>query len=230
MIKPTLNLAKIHELHNYGYVVLANYLSKTWQIKLQERLSLFVTKFPNQKGLLLDPIFLDFATSDELLSLPYSLFGTDFLLHHMNGRVITSSNISKMWHHDRDGTISARKEGIHMYHIMVYPGGLSEEVSPLVVKPKSHLYSVERYTPNHLSEKIEADDVIIHGNPGLVVVIDSALWHMRPSKISLSPRFDLNVSFCEPVGYWPERNKLNNILQQVQKKVNPQHSFMFRIL
>lgn len=116
-----------------------------------------------------------------------------------------------------------------MYHVMVYPVGLPGDVAPLVVKPRSHLLAVDRQVPNSLGLTVGPDDIALRGAPGLVLVLDSALWHMRPGAPARSPRFDLNVSFCEPSGTWPERAAWRDVLQEVARQVDPSTSFMFEV-
>lgn len=220
----------LSELRGLGYTVLPEYLSPDWRTRLQERLLHFAARFPGRKALLPDAEFLQFFISDELLAIPRAVLGPTFLFHHANGRALRGSGTSssKPWHHDHDGPAISRARRKRMYHVMVYPAGLPQDVAPLVLKPRSHLLAVDRKAPVSLGVAIDPEDMILGGAPGLVVVIDSALWHMRPGASTESSRFDINVSFCEPAGSWPERTEWCDVHQEIARQLASEHSAMFR--
>lgn len=210
---------QIEFLGSEGYLVLDQRLSPGWSQRLRERLMMFAEKWPGRKQLLPDEVFVEFIISDEVLPLAKTVVGEMCLLHHANGRVAASNDQAKIWHHDRDGQILPYADRIAMYHFMFYPGGLDDGVAPLVLKPRSHLLDVPRSLPAKFGTKLSADDVVVIGPEGLVVVLDSAVWHMRPATASSLPRFDLNISFVGGPGHWPEREELTPVFAQVARRV-----------
>ena len=97
---------------------------------------------------------------------------------------------------------------------MVYPKGLPDTVAPLVVTPRSHLRTVGRGAPRALmAEDLPGEPEEVTSVEPLVVVLDSALWHMRPAVPVLAPRFDLNVSYGTLADCWGERRRYSTVLQ-----------------
>lgn len=205
-------------LQRDGYLVLERWLPKCWSRKLEQRLTFLSSKFPGRKALLPDPVFEDFCVSDEVLELARGVLGEDLLFHHANGRVLYPGAGGKPWHHDRDGAVLPPDERIGMYHFFFYPLGLCGSSGPLIVRPGTHLHEVPRDEPAQLRCTVSAADVSIVGGPGLTVVADSALWHMRPPLGGGRPRFDINLSFVASPGDWPERREYRSVLSEIGER------------
>ena len=195
-----------------GFCTMKGLLPPEWQERLSQRLAYFATQHPGRKALLPDPLFVDFATAPFMRLLATALIESDPVVHHVNGRVL-HTGYQKPWHHDRDGLAPRAEAG--MYHVMVYPRGLPRTVAPLVVIPKTHLCVVSRSAPQALqcAEPQNTHYEISDESP-LIVVIDSALWHMRPATPDSTSRFDLNVSYCRYASTWDERRSYTKILKQ----------------
>jgi len=213
----SLKSSQVAFLKSEGYLVLDRRLPPEWAQRLRERLLAFAVRWPGRKQLLPDEVFVEFILSKEVLPLARAVLGEKCLVHHANGRVAASNSCAKVWHHDRDGRVLPYADRAAMYHFMFYPGGLDGGVAPLVLKARTHLLEVPRNVPAVLGTSISTDDVVLTGSPGLVIILDSAVWHMRPAASSAVPRFDLNVSFVEGPGDWPERQALAPVLSEVAR-------------
>lgn len=212
------------EILEKGYCELQHPNPEFLQSELVQELERIFKLFPGRKSLLPEKVIVDFATSEFMRSIAYALIGKDPLIHHVNGRISTGQE-EKPWHHDRDENLPRTK--MKMYHVMVYPRGLVAPVAPLCVVPGSHKLQSERSEPQQIMKMSENLKVVnLRGNAPLVVVLDSALWHARPSSQSQTPRYDLNVSYCSRAGNWSERNRYSELLLQ-SKVVCSTNSEMF---
>lgn len=195
-----------------GYCILRDQPEGQWWPRLTKRLEHFARHYPGRKALLPDPVFVEFATAGFMRVLAKTLLGPNPVVHHVCGRLLVQGT-EKPWHHDRDGDMPRANAG--MYHVMVYPKGLPRTVAPLVIMPGTHLTAVRRDAPRELvSLAPPAQPVSVWSDEPLVVVLDSALWHMRPAAPAFEPRFDLNVSYCTLSGPWTERDTYTAILKQ----------------
>lgn len=212
------------ELERVGYLRLPSYFAKEHCQRMVGRLQFLRAERPNTKFLLPDPLFFELLMSDAVLSIPASLFESTYLFHHANGRILEAGGPGKPWHHDYDDFSPWRPGKPRMIHIMVFPAGLDDAVSPLVIRPGSHLKTVLRHIPNKQGFKITQEDVQVRGDPGLVVVLNSALWHMRPPNPGPKERYDLNFSFCERRGHWPERSEYTSTLSRLRANAGEKSS------
>jgi hypothetical protein len=198
--------------------VLDGWLPSQCSDRLAQRLSVISSQLPGRKALIPDSVFEEFCVSTEVLSLALQLLGESCLLHHANGRILAPGGLGRPWHHDRDGRTLPPNARVAMYHFFFYPRGLSLECAPLVVRPRTHHREVARSAATCLGTRLSPGDIVIRGAPGLTVIMDSARWHIRPRAPGQRPRFDLNVSFVEGPGDWPERLELKEVLNEVARR------------
>lgn len=186
-----------------GYVQLPNLDSDT-AAAICRRLDYFATTAPGRKELLPDEFFNSFVVHARLLEYATKLLGDTFMLHHACGRALYATGAAKEWHHDFDGLQPWEPSSPLMIHFMIYPKGLTAETGPLLVLPGSHKLRVARDFPRQYRADTIPGSAQICGEPGLILVMNSALWHAR-RPLRCAPRYDMNVSFCQPGIERPER-------------------------
>jgi ectoine hydroxylase-related dioxygenase (phytanoyl-CoA dioxygenase family) len=212
-----------------GYVVLENVFDDRTCESLRRRLDLLSARRPPSKALVPDSFFNKFVTRAELLRYARELLGPELLFHHANGRAMVAGGTELAWHHDYDAPDPSIRSGLQMIHFMIYPGGLTADSGPLMIFPGSHLMGVARSFPQQFGCKAIEGSIEVVGRPGLVVIIDSAMWHARKQPI-LFPRYDLNVSFCKPGIHRPERGGCAPALAELYAGAADEHKALFRTL
>ncbi|MEU7575485.1 phytanoyl-CoA dioxygenase family protein [Micromonospora sp. NPDC049240] len=206
-----------------GYAVLPDWLEPHWCERLIAGLDERGRQAPEDKRLMPHQPFLDLLVEPAILDLVTSVLGPDPLFHHANGKRITDG-AGKPWHHDFDSVTPWDGDPASvMLHVMIYPAGLTPENGPLVLRPRTHRMRVPRHHPNALGYQVEADDVTLTAGPGTVVLVHSALWHMRPPSHVTEPRYYLNFSFIgnAPVTR-PEREGYSDLLASMPDAVPDQ--------
>ncbi len=189
-----------------GYKILPKFFSREEsELFATELISLVKTR-PLSKSLAGVGAFESLATDRRIMKIVQELIGFQAELHHINGRLLAGDSPVKPWHHDFDGNRSDTTL-CEMIHFMVYPRGLSSENGPLVVLPGSHKSKVSRAFPTcQGTDQLEGEHIIL-GEPGLLVLIDSALWHCRRAGRGRTMRPYFNLSYCLPNAERPERNR-----------------------
>jgi hypothetical protein len=171
------------------------------------------------KSVVPHPLFEELVGDERLIQLARTILGDEPLFHHANGRVLPENFPSKPWHHDHDGERSTWGTG--MVHFMCYPAGISAGKGPLIVLPGSHERVVARSHPSRHGDARLPGDVEITGGPGLLVAMDSALWHMRPAPAVLGVRSYFNISYCRRGVVRPERRSLQPMLRGLSGRLGP---------
>lgn len=189
-----------------GYVRLPERLDAATSDAICRRLEHLATTSPGRKALLPDEFFNQFVVHPLMMDYATRVLGPSFMLHHACGRMLRTPGIAKEWHHDYDSENPWEPSLPMMIHFMIYPAGLTMSTGPLLIVPGSHNYRVPRSFPRQYGTGPIEGAVEICGEPGLIVVINSALWHSRSTPLQ-APRYDLNVSFCQPGIEWPERKQ-----------------------
>lgn len=207
-------------VRNDGFVTLPEWLPARWSAALCDGLDRMAANHPSTKRLMPHQPFLDLLCTPLLDELVEPVLGPDFLFHHANGKRLTAGE-GNVWHHDYDASRPWDGESATMMiHVMLYPAGLSADNGPLVVRPKTHLAAAPRHHPNHHGYEVEPGDVTVTGGPGTVVVLNSALWHMRPPARP-EPRYYLNYSFIGPGAVpRPERAEYAELLAELPSRVD----------
>jgi ectoine hydroxylase-related dioxygenase (phytanoyl-CoA dioxygenase family) len=149
------------------------------------------------------------------------------LFHHANGRAMLECCEPKEWHHDYDGFVPFRNHEPSMVHICIYPCGLTDDNGPLLVLPDSHGWQVDRSFPSRYGHSALEGMATITGAAGMTLVFNSALWHARrlPQRL---PRYDVNVSFCKPGAFRPERSEWFWVHEQMAASCREEHRGLFR--
>ena len=210
-----------------GYFCLNELFDRTTSAALCKRLDYFAEEHPGRKALIPDNVFDSFVTHPLLLKYAKLLLGDRILFHHANGRAMKKAAFPKEWHHDYDGPRPWALSDPLMIHFMIYPAGLDSTNGPLMIVPGSHKRQVDRDYPSRHGLMTIEGTVELCGGPGLVVVINSALWHAR-KKPSQLPRYDLNFSFCQPGLTRPERESYFSVLKQLEQVVPEEREEFFR--
>lgn len=203
-----------------GYAVLPAWLERQWCVRLIAGLDERWRQAPKDKRLMPHQPFLDLLTEPAVRDLVASVLGSSHLFHHANGKRITDG-AGKPWHHDFDSATPWDGDPTSMMlHVMIYPAGLAPGNGPLVLRPRTHRMGVPRHYPNSLGYQVEAGDVTLTAEPGTVVLVNSALWHMRPPSDATDPRYYLNLSFIgtAPVTR-PEREEYSDLLASMPDAV-----------
>jgi ectoine hydroxylase-related dioxygenase (phytanoyl-CoA dioxygenase family) len=212
-----------------GYVVLKNVFDDRTCESLRRRLDLLSARRPLSKALVPDSFFNKFVTRPELLRYARELLGPELLFHHANGRAMVAAGTELAWHHDYDAPDPSIRSGLQMIHFMIYPGGLIADSGPLMIFPGSHLMGVARSFPQQFGCTAIEGSIEVVGRPGLVLIIDSAMWHARKQPI-LFPRYYLNVSFCKPGTHRPERGAWAQALAELYAGAADEDKALFRTL
>lgn len=202
-----------HAVHTDGYAVLPGHLPAEWNARLIAGLDHLAETRPSEKRLMPHEPFLELLTTELMDGLVRPVLGEDYLFHHANGKRLTGGE-GKVWHQDFDSDEpwDGRPETA-MVHVMVYPDGLSESKGPLLLRPGTHRNRVPRHFPNSFEYERRADDLMVVGEPGLVAVVNSAMWHMRPPSAVAGTRYYLNFSFIGPAPLArPEREAYAQLL------------------
>ena len=210
-----------------GYFCLNEMFDRTTSAALCRRLDHFATAHPGRKALIPDEFFDEFVVNPLLLEYAERLLGGCILLHHANGRAMKTEALPQEWHHDYDGPRPWEPSDPLMIHFMIYPAGLDSTNGPLMIVPGSHRRQVDRDYPRQYGVTTIEGTVELCGGPGLVVVINSALWHARKKPAQL-PRYDLNVSFCQPGLRRPEREVWLTVLEGLGGAVSDGRRSLFR--
>ncbi|MFV2104393.1 hypothetical protein [Micromonospora sp. LOL_024] len=208
-------------VHRDGYAVLPDYLPPVWNDRLVAGLDRLAETHPESKALIPHEPFLELLCTDLVQAPVAAVLGGSYLFHHANGKRITDG-AGKVWHHDFDSDETwDGSAATMMMHVMVYPAGLSAEKGPLVLRPGSHLVGVPRHHPNRQGYEIRSDDLVLTGDPGLVVLVNSAMWHMRPPSDAHGPRHYLNLSFIGPARtVRPERDTYGDLISTLPSLVD----------
>lgn len=211
----------INQVVEKGYAMLPGWLPEQWSQRLVMGLDRLAEEYPSSKRLMPHEPFLELLAAGVLEPLIQPLLGSDYLFHHANGKMMTDGK-GKPWHHDYDG-VQVWNGSIEtmMIHLMLYPAGLSANHGPLVVRPGSHRFGVPRHAAQRYEYQREDSDSLIVGEPGLVVILNSALWHMRPPSPAGTSRYYLNFSFIGPAAVIrPEREEYSALLPKLPEQVD----------
>ena len=211
-----------------GYYVVDSLLDLSTCNSIARRLEAMSEENPDSKTLVPDPYFDDFIVHPRIIKIATAILGEHLLFHHMNGRVLKQTPIEKAWHHDYDAMYPWRRTDPIMIHIMIYPRGLASDNGPLLVLPGSHRREVDRSFPKSLGTGRLDGAVSIIVAPGTAVILNSALWHARELPSTL-PRYDLNISYCQPGMLRPERAEWNEILTHLSQKASAGIQNLFRV-
>jgi ectoine hydroxylase-related dioxygenase (phytanoyl-CoA dioxygenase family) len=163
-------------------------------------------------------VFDELIVSDMVLGVVRGVLGDDFLFHHANGLRLPPCDLGKAWHHDYDGLFPWVLGGGEMCHLMFYPAGLREDTGPLEVIPRSHRHVVERSKPDRLVRGRPVETETFLGEPGLMVLVNSALWHRRRPSLSERHRYYFNLSYCQRGRIRPERQSYAGRLRRLQER------------
>lgn len=167
---------------------------------------------------------LDMAAHGELACLPglmrvlEHLLGRDFVYHHMHSSRQEPATDEKPWHHDYEGAQSHTRDGI-MVHVLCYLGGLTGDVSPLVVVPGSHRRIVGKQDLAPLGARPLKGEVVIDDlPPGSAVLAHSALLHARrKTEHETQPRYFIDTSYCQSGYLWrPVKPYWRDILRRAE--------------
>lgn len=164
------------------------------------------------------PVFDDLIVSERVLRVVHRVLGLDILFHHANGRRLPPRAPGKEWHHDYDGSEPWALGEPGMCHLMFYPAGLSEQGGPLELVPRSHLIKAARSEPRGFGQSQFEGSVTVLGEPGLMVLMNSSLWHRRVPSHSNRPRYYFNLSYCQRGRRRPERGGYSQRLRQAAER------------
>lgn len=204
------------QFHEWGYVVLPHFFNDIHNKAIVEALLAASIAQPTSKALLPNPVFESLFCGTPFLTIARAVLGEQFLFHHAHGRAMPAASVGKHWHHDFDGPSPWSSGSPMMIHLMGYPDGLDEERGPLVVLPGSHKRFVAREFPNVYGLESIGGARTLVGEAGMMVVINSALWHMtRPSR-SQRVRYYFNFSYCQYGVARPERESYRSILKRLR--------------
>lgn len=223
-----LSANEILQFRNLGYLVYPRFFPEGQCKSLCRALRQLSSHSQNSKSVVPHPAFNALISHPAVLTIVKSILGDEFLFHHANGRELDAGYTAKSWHHDYDGARDKGAMGCSMVHLMCYPSGLSAESSPLVILPKSHLLSVDRAHPRQFGLGVLPGEVNLVGEPGLLVVIDSALWHARRCMTGLQHRFYFNFSYCRPGLPRPERASYSHIIQSLRTTADEMLGMLMR--
>jgi ectoine hydroxylase-related dioxygenase (phytanoyl-CoA dioxygenase family) len=204
------------EMKAHGFAVLPGWMPPSWSERLVAGLDALWRDRPGQKRLMPHEPFVELLAGSLLDRLVAPVLAQDYLFHHANGKRITDG-AGKPWHHDYDGHEPwDGRLATMMIHVMVYPNGVAADNGPLLLRPGTHRVAVPRHQPNQQEYAIRAGDVTVTGPPGTVVLLNSAMWHMRPPCRVDRPRHYLNYSFIGPAAVpRPEREEYTQLLAEL---------------
>lgn len=200
-----------------GYLIFPEFFNDEWNRNIIQGLEMLRVIRPTSKAIVPHPVFNQLLINESFLQIVRSLLGKDFFFHHANGRSLTPSDNGKVWHHDYDGITPWKPEEPLMIHLIAYPQGINKERGSLVILPKSHLKISERSEPNKCGLESLEGQMIISGAPGLLVVLNSAVWHSRRLNSTVLNRPYFNYSFCQFGVERPERSEYTNILHELRE-------------
>lgn len=206
-------------LERDGYATLFNALPAHEATEVRQVLEEHFSAPLATKRLLKNPFFARLSTREWITQIVACLLGPETLVHHANGRVLCDGS-PKPWHHDFDGERSSSHE-LTMIHVMLYPDGLPPGVAPLCVAPGTHRELVPRNAPEELMRTSPRRHVQLQSMVPFIVVLNSALWHMRPASRSGSIRYDLNISYCSARQQWSERDEYRQDLSAAANYAGP---------
>lgn len=212
-----------------GFLVYQCFFSQRWCEELFKALLDTSRTFEDSKSVLPHPTFIELVDHPAFISIARSLVGSDLLFHHGNGQAFPDGCPAKPWHHDYDGTTLWNGTAGPMIHLMGYPKGLKIGTGPLVVLPGSQRLSVGRRYPHQYGTRQLKGEIVITGEPGLLVVINSALWHTRRPQASAEIRPYFNFSYCEAGHQRPERAGYSEMLKTLACKPGPIVSQLTRL-
>lgn len=211
-----LTIDEIEQFNALGYLIYPNFFSPEKCRRFVRALRQLTRYSTKSKSVVPHAVFNELIFHPSILIFASSLLGEEFLFHHANGRELVGKNLSKAWHHDYDGDRGQGPYESTMIHLMGYPSGLSTDIAPLMILPGSHLVAVDRSYPRQFQMKRLPNEIRVVGEPGLLVVIDSATWHMRCRAKSKRPRPYFNLSYCKLGQPRPERATYSFILQTLR--------------
>lgn len=212
----SLSANEILQFRSLGYLVYPEFFPQSQCKSFCRALRQLSAYSRNSKSVVPHPAFNELISHPAIITIAKSILGDRFLFHHANGRELDTLDTSKSWHHDYDGARNGNAREGSMIHLMCYPSGLSPESAPLVILPKSHLVSVDRSYPCQFGISVLPNEVNLTGEPGLLVVIDSALWHARRGTAAQRRRTYFNFSYCRAGLSRPERASYSHIIQSLR--------------
>lgn len=207
---------ELNRFNTDGYLVFPGFFDETWSTRLTQALDGLRVTRRDSKAVVPNEVFNSLIWQPALVAIVRSILGATFLFHHANGRALASDAPGKPWHHDFDGPVPWSLGLPKMVHVMGYPQGIDEECGPLVVLPGSHTRTVERGYPNAFGFDTLEGEKQITGDTGLLVVLNSALWHVRRENRSNRTRYYFNLSYCQFGTERPEREKYREILERLR--------------
>lgn len=206
-----------------GYLVLPGFFSPGMSSAMVKALTRLRLSRPDSKALIPDSCFDGIIVDPDVLGVVKCILGPTFLFHHANGRELVDDQMGKAWHHDYDGLRMWTPGVPMMIHLMIYPAGLAPNGGPLVVLPHSHHRPVAREYPTRFGVSTLKDEVEIYGGPGLMVALNSAVWHARRPAANGHVRYYLNASYCQPGEMRPERDKYAHLLEYLRGTLSREH-------
>ena len=213
-----------------GYLIFTEFFNNEWNQEMTRALEELQVLRPDSKAIVPYPIFNRLLLNGNLIGIVKSLLGEEFLFHHANGRSLPSSDAGKVWHHDYDGLVQWKPGKPLMIHLLGYPQGIDEKRGSLAILPKSHLKTVGRSMPNIHALKNLDGEIQISGKPGLLVVLNSALWHSRRLNSTPSRRPYFNYSFCQFGIERPERNEYSDMLKDLSESIGKESEDFVRMI
>lgn len=225
-----LSREELERFENDGYLIFPEFFNEEWNTVMTKALEELGELRPHSKAIVPHPIFNKLLLNESFLRITRSLLGEAFLFHHANGKSLPPTDMGKIWHHDYDGTVNWKPGKPLMIHLLVYPQGIDGNRGPLAILPKSHLLEVERSEPNvHTLDDMEGE-IEVSGKPGLLVILNSALWHSRRLNSTSSRRPYFNYVFCQFGAERPERGEYTQILKDLRDSLKNQKSELVDML
>ena len=213
-----------------GYLIFPEFFNNEWNQAMMQALEELQVLRPGSKAIVPYPVFNRLLLNKDFIGIVKSLLGKEFLFHHANGRSLPSSDAGKVWHHDYDGPVQWKPREPLMIHLLGYPQGIDETRGSLAILPKSHLKTVERSMPNiHALGNLDGE-IQISGKPGLLVVLNSALWHSRRLNSTPSNRPYFNYSSCQFGVERPERSEYSHILKDLSESIGKESEGFVKML
>lgn len=217
-----LSLEEMQQFNDEGYLMFPEFFNEEWDQEMTQALEELQVINPDSKAIVPHPTFNKLLLDKAFLGIVRSLLGEEFLFHHANGRSLSPADTGKVWHHDYDGVGNWKPGEPLMIHLLVYPEGVDANKGALAILPKSHLREVQRSEPNaHVLGSLEGE-IEVSGKPGLLVVLNSALWHSRRLNSTSVRRPYFNFSFCQFGSERPERKEYGHMLQAIKEALNGQ--------
>lgn len=222
------SLFNIDFFNTEGYWIMPNFFGLEDCEIMIETLKEFRITHPTSKSLIPNNYFSKLICDRRILDIAQSILGEHFVFHHANGRELFPTDTHKVWHHDFDGDDILENNKPNMVHFMIYPNGLKLGTGALTILPKSHLLKVSRSHPNQFGIDDLSGQLVIEGEKGLLIVLNSAIWHNRTKNLSQSNRYYFNLSYCQIGTGRPEREKYREILFNTSQEVHNNHKHLFQ--